>query len=191
MKSILPRLFLFLLVVTFLFSQCKKGDTGPAGPAGPAGGTGPAGPPGPKGDTGTANVIYSQWLDVAFLPDTIQNGSIIDTIGFYANIPAAKLDTGIISHGEIKVYLNLGSSANPAVAPLPYFDVYSGISISPTFFIQNIALYSNADAGTVTQNGVKFLQYRYILVPGGTGGIFKPGNWNDYDQVKIIFGLKD
>ena len=54
-----------LLAITFIFTQCQKGDVGPAGPAGAAGPAGPAGPAGAtgaKGDTGTANVIYSPWL---------------------------------------------------------------------------------------------------------------------------------
>src|SRR5215217_3270814 len=64
-------MFLSLIVVTF-FVACQKGDTGPAGPAGPAGAAGangangPQGPAGPQGDPGTANVIYSDWLDVTF-----------------------------------------------------------------------------------------------------------------------------
>ena len=56
-----------VIAITLIFTQCQKGDTGPAGPAGPAGPTGPTGPAGAngaKGDTGTANVIYSAWLDV-------------------------------------------------------------------------------------------------------------------------------
>ena len=53
------------------FTACSKtGPTGPAGPAGQDGAAGAAGPAGPKGDTGTANVIYSPWLDVTYKPDT-------------------------------------------------------------------------------------------------------------------------
>jgi len=93
-----------LVVITLIFTQCQKGDVGPAGPTGP---TGPAGSTGPKGDSGTANVIYSPWLDVAYAADTIHSGAIIDTIGFYATITAAKLTNAILTSGEIKVYLNL------------------------------------------------------------------------------------
>ncbi len=61
--------FSFLLITSFIYTSCKKGDTGPPGPPGPAGPAGPTGTTGltgPKGDTGVANVIYSAWLDVAF-----------------------------------------------------------------------------------------------------------------------------
>ncbi len=189
MKRNFSKILLLLFLITIVFANCKKGDTGPAGPAGPTGPNGGAGAPGPKGDTGTANVIYSQWLDVPFLPDTVHNGTIIDTLGFFANVTAAKLDSLMISKGEIKVYVNLGSLANPFVAPLPYFDVYSGVSISPTFSVQRIFMYADADASTVTQNNVKFLQYRYILIPGSVGGVMKQTNWNDYNQVKTALGL--
>ena len=186
---------ILLLAITMIVTSCsKEGATGPAGSTGPQG---PAGPAGSAGAAGTANVIYSQWLDVAFLPDTIHNGTAIDTIGFFADIAATKLDSSIVAGGEIKVYLNLGSAVDPFVAPLPYFDVYSGISVTPTFSVQDISLYSNVDASSVTQGGVKYLQYRYILIPGGTTALptsvnGKKGiNWNDYNQVKAYLGLKD
>lgn len=185
------RVLILLFCVTILFANCKKGDTGPAGAAGAAGSAGPAGPQGPKGDTGVANVVYSDWLDVAFLPDTLHNGSVIDTIGFYTDINAPKLDSLMISQGEIKVYLNLGSLANPFVVPLPYLDIYSGVSISPTFSVQDIFLYSNADASTVTQAGSTYLQYRYVLIPGGVHGTMKQTDWNDYNKVKTALGLSN
>jgi hypothetical protein len=187
-------IFTLLVVFSLLFAACKKGDTGPAGPAGAPGtpgAAGGAGPQGPKGDTGTANVIYSEWLDVTYAPDTLHNGTAIDTLGFFADITATKLDSLILANGEIKVYLNLGSAANANVVPLPYWDVYTSVSINPSFSLQDIFLYADTDAGTRTQNGTKFLQYRYILVPGGvTGRALKP-NWKDYNAVKAFYNIKD
>jgi len=198
-RNTYPDLSILFLAITLIFAHCK-GDTGPAGPAGPQGPqgeqgqAGAAGAPGPKGDTGTANVIYSNWLDVTYAADTVQNGTVIDTVGYYANVPAAKLDSPILAHGEIKVYLNLGTSSNPAVVPLPYFDVYTTISISPAFQIGNINLYSDLDASTVTQDGAKYLQYRYILIPGSVSSgdlVVRPPNWNNYKEVQAYLGLKD
>ncbi len=178
-----------LIATALLFSHCKKGDVGPAGPAGPAGASGF---PGTKGDTGTANVIYSAWLDVPFIADTIHLGAVIDTIGFSATISVSKLSNAIISNGEMKVYMNVGTSANPDVFILPYFDVYSGISVVPEFFVQKIKFYSNANVGTVTRNGSKYFQYRYILIPGSvTGRIMYPVDWGKYGQVKDFLDLKD
>jgi hypothetical protein len=192
------KIFITLLAITLLYASCKKGDTGPAGAAGAAGtpgATGATGPEGPKGDTGTANVIYSQWLDVAFTP--IEDTSGVDTLGYEADIPAAKLDSAILANGEIKVYVNLGTSDDPAVVPLPYLDIYT-ININPIFFIQDIYLYEVPfgnfikDPSTYTDPVTgKHQQYRYILVPGSVNGrVLKP-NWKDYNAVKAFYGLKD
>lgn len=186
------QLFLILFAVTIVLPNCgKKGDPGAQGPAGQNGAPGAQGPAGPKGDTGVTNVLYSDWLDVTFLPDTVHNGAKIDTLGFYSNITASKLDANIISNGEMKIYVNLGSTANPAVNVLPLLDIYSGIHITPTFLIQKINLYSNVDAGTITDNGAKYFQYRYVLIPGSTKALRKMVDLNNYNEVKKFYGIRD
>jgi len=186
-----------LVLITFIFTQCQKGDVGPAGPAGPTGAAGAAGSPGatgPKGDTGTANVIYSPWLDVTYAPDTVHNGSVIDTLWWLAHITANKLTQPILDRGEIKVYMNWGTLTNPDIAPLPILDpFFTGLIINPEFLLQKIDLYSNFNASTVTQGGQKYLQYRYILIPGSVAGrLSKPAiNWNNYNEVKAYLGLTD
>lgn len=189
-------LLVSLLVIAFIFTQCKKGDVGPAGPAGAAGAAGAAGPagaPGPKGDTGTANVIYSPWLDVTYAADTVHNGSVIDTLWWLANITANKLTQAILDRGEIKVYMNWGTQTDPDVAPLPILDVFfTGLIINPEFLVQRIDLYANFNASTVTQGGQKYLQYRYILIPGSVpSGRVKAVDWNNYNEVKAYLGLTD
>lgn len=193
-----------LLVLTIFFTSCTKegpigpaGAAGPAGPAGPAGAAGPAGLPGAPGAPGTANVIYSAWLDVQFGLMVDTTGGKKDTIGTIATIPAPLLVDSILSKGEIKVYLNLGSAATPNVVPLPYFDpLYfrpRSLIINPDFSIGSIGLSSNLNASTFTNNGVKYFQYRYILIPGGkAAGRYANGiDWNDYTQVKKYLRLKD
>ncbi|MBE7174040.1 MAG: hypothetical protein INR73_25930 [Williamsia sp.] len=190
------KLFIALLGITMFFTYCQKGDTGPAGPKGDTGATGAAGAPGaqgPKGDSGTANVIYSPWLDVTYLADTFRNAGVLDTAGFYTNIAAAKLTAAVLNGGEIKVYWNYGTTTNPAVAPLPYFDLfYDAISIQPEFHVGRIFIYATGNYGTFTSNGAKVNQYRYILIPGGAGArVAQPVDWNDYNKVKEYLGLKD
>lgn len=192
MKVNYSKLFVVLFAITLFLSNCaKKGDPGADGPAGQNGAPGPAGPQGAKGDAGVTNVFYSAWLDVTYLPDTVHNGSKIDTLGFYSNISAPKLDTSILSHGEIKMYVNLNNATDPFVSPLPYVDVFTGISITPTFLVQNIDLYSNIDAGTVNKNGAKYLQYRYIFIPGNTKILRSMVDLNNYKEVKKFYGIKD
>jgi hypothetical protein len=175
-------LFYPLIVIfsLFIFVACKKGDTGPEGPAGPAGPSGAAGPAGP---TGTANVIYSDWLDVTFEPNT-------DSSNWSATIPAPALSQEMLSQGEIKVYINFNTAADPVVFPLPYFD--GAVIINPVFFTDTIALVSTVDAGTIEDSGDKFFQYRYVLIPGGTVATI-PANVNldRYADVKKYFKLKN
>ena len=184
-----------LVLITFIFTQCQKGDAGPAGPAGPAGAAGPAGSTGPKGDTGTANVIYSPWLDVTYRYHIDTNGTVYDTLGFVANITASKLTQAIIDRGEMKVYFNWGTQTTPDVSPLPLFDVFftNGLIINPEFRLQRIDLFSNFNPSTVTDAGQKYFQYRYILIPGSVAGrLSKPAvDWNNYNEVKAYLGLTD
>jgi hypothetical protein len=181
-----------LMAVVLVFTHCAKdGDTGPQGPAGPAGPLGPIGTQGPKGDTGTANVVYSAWLDVEYDAVTTTAG---DTIAWAAEIPAPKLTSAILTRGEIKVYLNAGTAADPAVFPLPINDLYAltGISnLNAYFTLSAINLYSTEDASTFTEQGVKAFQYRYILIPGVVPGRMSTINWNNYEEVKKHLGLLD
>lgn len=195
MKRLSLNLFACLaLAFAVLTVSCgKDGDTGPAGADGPAGPAGPAGPQGPQGPEGSANVIYSDWLDVPYEADTIHtSGGGIDTIGYFASIEVPKLDLNMLTNGEIKVYLNGFSAADPAVIPLPYYSVYSNLSINPTFYLNEIYLYSNGDISTVQDNtGTKYQQYRYVLIPGGEEARKAKIDWNNYEQVKQYLGLKN
>jgi len=164
-----------------LLAACKKGDTGPAGPAGPAG---PTGATGAQGAVGTANVIYSDWIDTAtWLPDTVMVGNVVtDTLGYFTNISAAKLDATILNSGEIKVYVNVNTVADPVVFPLPFNN--GSLFIDVVFFTNTIQLYSNGD--------LTDFPFRYILIPGGTTARhYKSINWSNYSEVKAYLGLKD
>jgi len=179
----------FILAFALLAVSCgKDGDTGPQGAKGD---TGPQGPQGPAG--GQNNVIYSDWLDVAFKPDTIHtSGGGIDTVGYYADIDVAKLDVNMLTTGEIKVYLNGFNAQDPQVVPLPYYNVSTHLSINPTFYKNLIELYSNGDISTVQdRNGVKYQQYRYVLIPGGVAARKAGIDWNNYEQVKAYLGVNN
>lgn len=178
--------YALVLSIVFVMVSCsKEGDAGPAGADGPAGPAGPSGPQGPKGDTGTANVIYSDWLDVAYETDA-------DSATWIAQIDAPKLTGDMLSKGEVKVYVNLGLAADPVIAPLPYFD---GAFIINVRFVEGlIAMISNANLSTFTDedSGAKVQQVRYVLIPGGTAARQSAGiDWNNYQQVKKYLNLKD
>ncbi|SDG72695.1 collagen-like triple helix repeat-containing protein [Chitinophaga filiformis] len=190
-------LYALLLCGICLFGACGK--DGAAGPKGDTGATGPAGPAGPKGADGedaTSGIIYSDWLDVEYEAvtedtDTDGNGKL-DTIFFGAHIEAEKLTDEILSTGDIKVFINTYSEAEKDIAPLPYTNPFSGASINASYSLKLITLIANGPFNTVTDNGVKYQQYRYVLIPGGTEARKAAGiDWNDYKQVKAYLHLKD
>lgn len=174
------------LSLAISFTSCQKeGDTGPVGPAGP---TGPTGPTGPAGPTGTANVIYSDWIDVTFDPTTDEDTG--DTLSWSAAIRAEQITSDILNSGEIKVYINFNTADDPVVFPLPYFD--GGVIINPVFYTDTIALVATADASTQEESGAKFLQYRYVIIPGSVLAA-KPEsvNLDNYLEMKKYLKLND
>jgi hypothetical protein len=187
------KLFLTVCVVmaSLTIVSCKKGDTGPAGATGPAGSAGAAGATGAAGPAGTANVIYSAWLNSSFSGDTIHIGSAIDTAYFFDDsIP--KLTSAIVANGEVKCYINFGTSANPVVSSLPYVNELNDINekITPYFTTNIIELDANNDESTFTAGDGVHNQWRYILIPGGSPAR-SAINWNDYAAVKKYLNLKD
>lgn len=184
---------LSLAVIIFSCGACSKdGAVGPAGATGPAGAAGPAGP---TGATGTANVIYSDWLDVAYDPITgdFDEDGKLDTAAFETAIAVDKLDNDILTTGEVKVYINLGTAAAPDITPLPYFDVFAGYSINPSFSANQIyMLATNSFQTYIGTDNAKHQQYRYVLIPGGTAArTGKSVDWNNYSEVKAYLKLKD
>jgi hypothetical protein len=197
---------ILFLAITMLIAACSKdGDTGPAGPAGPQGpaGTngaaGPAGPAGPAGTSSSGNIIYSAWSDVIY--DAVTDTSatnVVDTVAWVADLAAPKIVDSILQKGEIKVFANAGTTATPAIFPLPMTDVFAltGVfNINLYFTLGLINFYSTEDASTFTLSGVKRWQYRYIIIPGGQparpGPNGKAVDWNNYKEVQQYLGLKD
>ncbi|MCS3800345.1 hypothetical protein [Niastella sp. OAS944] len=165
----------FTLFLSTTNVSCKKGDDGA------------------KGDTGTANVMFSGWQDVLFNPVKNTAG---DTIAFTAEVAASKINKAILDSGTVKVYLNVGSPTTPSVFALPITDYYAlaGVeNINLYFSIGKINLYATGDASSFTDAGVKYWQYRYVIIPGG---VRVPNgrsalNWNDYNAVKQFYNIPD
>src|SRR5215216_2936662 len=127
-----------VLLTVIILSSCKKGDDGAQGPP------------------GTANVIYSNWLDVKYesIPD--QSGGDPIWVG---EISAPKLVDSILNKGTVKVYVNISDNpvADPLIAPLPITDfAVLGLIINPYFGKQSITLVATDDASSFTQNNVKY-----------------------------------
>ena len=136
-------------------------------------------------------MIYSDWLDVNYQADTVHTAGKIDTLGFYAIVSVPKLTTAMLNNSDVKVYINTSDISDPIIYPLPYYSS-SGLYIQISAFTQNIQLYSNAQMSTVSNNGKKIQQYRYMIVPGNTKATTSSTvKWSDYSAVKAYLGLKD
>jgi hypothetical protein len=132
-------------------------------------------------------VVYSTWQDVTFTPQVPTPG---DTTGWAATINAPKLVDSILNRGEIKVYVNFGTTATPSVFALPITSEL-GFIILPYFQVGKINLLSDLNAGTEIDAGQKYFQYRYILIPGVVPGRLATVDWNNYEAVKKYLNLKD
>lgn len=163
-----------LAAVLLMLSCTKEGPTGPQGPQGNAGPEGPQGPAGAngtrgadgadgaQGPAGTANVIYSGWL--SFQQAT--RDSLIDNTNLKVNhIPAEQLTQQIVDNGVTLAYLRFGAN----VVPLPYTN-YAGNKLNTVSFLPRpgkiiITRFTHDNSGSA---GFGPVQFRYILIPGGT-----------------------
>lgn len=152
----------FTLFLSTTNVSCKKGDTGP------------------KGDTGNANVIYSGWLDVSYTAATDANG---DTLYLESTINAPKLTDSVLAKGDVRVFWNLGTAAQPNVVPLPFSDLIY-------FYARKGAIDLEAYttlAGTITSGGQKARQYRYVLIQGSVPARMA----TDYNSLKEAYKIPD
>ena len=167
------RLQLIPLALAFsaiLFSCQKEGPAGAIGPAGPAG------PPGPTGPTGSANVIYSPW----FTPAT--NGGWVDSSingvaaqkKFNKSAPGVTLNmlnTGVIL-GYMKLNPDGAGGTTTSVRPLPYVNPGTATAFFMLPYVGSItfAQVSTANPGVAVSASSSSLEFRYVIVPGGTAG---------------------
>ncbi len=99
----------------------------------------------------------------------------------------------------MKVYINLGTAADPYVTALPVanlvlFNIF--VNINYHFYAGAIEFNSNIDAGTgLNAQNQKVWQYRYVLIPGGVAARKAPDgtqvDWNNYKSVQKYLNLKD
>lgn len=154
-----------LLAALFLLGSCKKGDVGATGA------TGATGDSGATGATGTANVLYSAWQDVTFTAAT-SSGSTY----YYVDITADSLTTAIATNGDVRVYINIGTSDDPAIVSFESL----GIVIAGTGIIE---LQSSSDYSGYP--------VRYVLIPGGVSVNAKTASidWSNYKEVQKYLGI--
>ena len=144
MKKLTKILCALLVVLTM--SCAKDGATGPQGPAGT------------NGTNGNANVLYSDWFDVAQA-----DWSGLGTATLTKNISEVAITQDVVDKGVILVYHQyLGNSYQ-----LPYEYSTSGDHTDFRFSVGLIRLrYFLGSGGTLS--GLATVKYRYIIIPATT-----------------------
>lgn len=190
-----------LSLTALLIISCspEDGAQGPAGPAGPQGEQGPTGQDGAdgaqgeQGEPGTANVIYSDWIENGFTP----GGGLLQkvfTLATEAEINALDIN---LDQSTIMVYArgNILLLAGDEVIPLPYFRSSTEDTYSYTFGDGSLRA-----LGTTPNDGSNdfdlFDDYRYVIIPGGQStstGKQTPPDYTkmSYEEVTKLFNIKD
>lgn len=190
---------LFILMIGSLITSCsgEDGETGPAGPQGPQGEQGPAGvdgadgADGAQGDPGTANVIFSEWVNTE-LGDNIVSSSqsfIID---------APDIDPDMLNFGNILVYgRRIDAELGNLVYPLP---IVFGAARQQSYYFRaqdgeiQITVVANEE-GESAGDGTFLEQYRYLLIPGGvpTSGKSSSPDFSKmtYQEVAKYFNFEE
>lgn len=184
-------LFSTLLSGLLLIACSKDGNDGAIGPQGPQGEQGATGPAGPQGETGTANVIYSDWIPNGFSP----GGGLLQKLYTIADVDEINSLNVILETSTVLVYGrgNVLLAAGDEVLPLPYHNVSSTERYTYTINESRIRLVGMTS--NVANNDFDlFDDYRYVIIPGGVSRSGKSSNSLDfskmtYDEVVEHFNI--
>lgn len=171
-----------------------EGPEGPTGPAGSQGSQGEQGPQGPEGPPGTANVYYSNWT-----PFDASNWS--DAYSRFGQmrrdypIDEPLIDEEILAMGTVAVYIRIPGNAGDTVFSLPWvLHINKGLQqminfeLDPQLIVLNFfdLVDDSVDPGTFGNN----VEYRYVIIPGGTAAKAKLPDLNDYQAVVEFYGIE-
>ncbi|MCK0161128.1 collagen-like protein [Allomuricauda sp. F6463D] len=185
------RTFFFTVMSLVLVTSCspEDGENGATGPQGEQGATGAQGPQGDQGDQGeqgeqgdpgTANVIYSDWINTE-----LDNNIVATSASF--SIDAPEIDPDILNFGTILVYarrISLGEEGN-LVYQLP---IVFGASRQQSYYFRAqsdeilITVVGN-EQGESVGDGAFLQQYRYVLIPGGVSTNGKSSSEIDFTKM--------
>jgi hypothetical protein len=185
-KNNLRGLTVFIFSIALIISIGCEGPEGPTGPDGAQGPQGEIGPEGPEGPPGTANVIYSDWITLSDLEAPSDTSFLGRTYNKW-EIPAPEITQEIIDQGVILVYFSLTGT----ILPLP--TTFGGsnpiyITFAPFQPGTLSILAQNLDNTTIGLNND--IQFRYIIIPGGTAAKQALPDFSNYHETMEFYGIK-
>jgi hypothetical protein len=168
-----------------------QGEQGEQGPEGEQGEQGEQGPEGEQGEPGTANVIYSDWMQLGDVSTEADTTLVFRNYAMY-NISAPDLSQEILDQGTIMVYYRLSGLTLPLPLTLAGLSG-SDASVSITFTIfepeQITILSQQLDNTTFTLN--LSTEFRYVLIPGEEPAESLMELLYDYDRMIDRFDLPE
>lgn len=203
--------FLSYLVLAVLIVSCSKddgedgatgaqGEQGPAGAMGADGQEGAQGETGEQGATGTANVIYSDWIDSEFAANIASSSASF-------SISAPLMTDDIIDEGVVLVFGRSNPSLINGDTNVYALPIVFGAARQQSYYFRleqaeqlDIVVVANEEGEDV---GTPFFgEYRYVLISGGqaTEGSGGPGDISGklldytrmtYEEIAELFNITD
>jgi hypothetical protein len=182
MKNLNSILTICLAVI--VISSCQK-----EGPIGPQGSTGATGPAGPQGGAKISDLIFSVSSGTWEGPYSNPTGGLV----YLKDISVPFITQEIKENGVVLVYRRINyTSGGYSYTALPYAEVINNNSTrlwSYEVFIGTLRLLiQNTDNNSHGYGGATFR----VVAISATGRSANPNvNFNNYDEVKSAFDLKD
>jgi hypothetical protein len=174
-------------IVIILLTACSDGDPGPTGQQGPQGEQGAQGPEGEKGATGTANVIYSEWMDIEWNSANDPNYKTM-------SIPEPMITSEFLEKGGVSLFfLRVVSGDVTLVVPIPYQQA--------SVYLTSVAQIKSGESAVglmaMTLDGSSFsedlfegVEIRYVLIPGGTFTAGGRASYS-YESLQNLYNIPD
>ncbi|MEM7381621.1 MAG: hypothetical protein AAF361_10555 [Bacteroidota bacterium] len=181
MKKLSLDKFIGLVICIMLIMSCSAED-GEDGAIGPQGPQGEQGPEGEQGQTGTADVLYSDWIEVLisdWIPPATVPSNFRDT-----SINAPEITEEHLNTALILVYERFIGLPVPHAVPLPWMDdagYERSVDLITVGEIHLLFRRVNLVPSTIVPNTS---HYRYIIIPGG---IPLNGKSNQVDLTKMSY----
>ncbi|NIT60724.1 MAG: hypothetical protein GWN00_32330, partial [Aliifodinibius sp.] len=144
---------------------------------------------------GTANVLYSSWIDINW-----------DSEGGYEavmRISESRITEDFLNTGAIQMYFKSEGSSGISVTPLSYITGNHELSFAAALstdpqnpFNGILLLLDHVNSQAIDQTTIDYFagkQVRYVLIPGGASLSKRsrdlPINLDNYEQVKKYYGI--
>ncbi|WP_109438212.1 hypothetical protein [Aquimarina sp. AU119] len=196
-KKKLVRLLMVLMVSISIFS-CSDGEDGVDGINGVDGTDGVDGQDGldglqgEQGDTGTANVIYSEWMNPGFPPNVVGNDEVESTIA------APQITEEIINSGTILVFGRY-SGFGSRIYQLPALigQKFHQFRLNPAGGEFDLRI-NTLDGSDIGLNN-SLTSVRYVIIPGGVtidpassaSKSAKDYSSMSYEEIKAQFNIPE